>query len=135
MVFVRDFVMNGEYAIIKNFLLKTLYLQGSEKKIDRFKLGKDVMPTSFIVIHYPVKKIDSLEADFGGRAIGRVTPVDSGFWWIILLHAYTKATGNATLAESQGHLNVKREYISFSLSVFLKESTHSQPCYMQMDVP
>lgn len=92
--------MNGESAIVKNFLLKTLYLQGSEKKIDRFKLGKGVMPASFKVIHDPVKEIDSLEADFGGSAIGRVTPVDSGFWWIILLHAYTKATGDATLAET-----------------------------------
>ncbi|CDY63210.1 BnaA05g34980D, partial [Brassica napus] len=46
-VFVRDFVpsalaflMNGESDIVKHFLLKTLQLQDSEKRVDRFKLGK-----------------------------------------------------------------------------------------------
>ena len=29
-------------------------------------------------------------AYFGESAIGRVAPVDYEFWWIILLHAYTK---------------------------------------------
>ncbi|KAG9156804.1 hypothetical protein Leryth_019497 [Lithospermum erythrorhizon] len=59
-VFVRDFVpsalaflMNGEPDIVKNFLLKTLQLQGWEKRIDRFKLGDGVMPASFKVLHDP----------------------------------------------------------------------------------
>ncbi|KAG6510806.1 hypothetical protein ZIOFF_028845 [Zingiber officinale] len=106
-VFVRDFVpsamaflMNGENDIVKNFLLKTLHLQGWEKRIDRFKLGEGVMPASFKVRHDPIRKNDNLTADFGESAIGRVAPVDSGFWWIILLRAYTKATGDMTLAES-----------------------------------
>ncbi|KAJ6920869.1 alkaline/neutral invertase CINV2-like [Populus alba x Populus x berolinensis] len=38
-------------------------------------------------------------ADFGESAIGRVAPVDSEFWWIILLRAYTKSTGDSSLAE------------------------------------
>jgi hypothetical protein len=38
-------------------------------------------------------------ADFGESAIGRVAPVDSGFWWIILLRAYTKSTGDHSLAD------------------------------------
>ncbi|XP_031113163.1 probable alkaline/neutral invertase D [Ipomoea triloba] len=106
-VFVRDFVpsalaflMNGEPEIVKNFLLKTLQLQGSEKRIDRFKLGEGVMPASFKVRHDPVRKTDTVIADFGESAIGRVAPVDSGFWWIILLRAYTKSTGDMTLAET-----------------------------------
>lgn len=105
-VFVRDFVpsalaflMNGEPDIVKNFLLKTLILQGWEKKIDRFKLGEGAMPASFKVLHDPVRKLDTLVADFGESAIGRVAPVDSGFWWIILLRAYTKSTGDLSLAE------------------------------------
>ncbi|CAA3026212.1 probable alkaline/neutral invertase D [Olea europaea var. sylvestris] len=105
-VFVRDFVpsalaflMNGEPDIVKNFLLKTLQLQGWEKKIDRFKLGEGAMPASFKVLHDPVRKTDSVVADFGESAIGRVAPVDSGFWWIILLRAYTKSTGDLSLAE------------------------------------
>ncbi|MQL78256.1 hypothetical protein Taro_010683 [Colocasia esculenta] len=106
-VFVRDFVpsalaflMNGEPDIVKNFLLKTLHLQGWEKRIDRFKLGEGAMPASFKVLHDPVRKMDTLIADFGESAIGRVAPVDSGFWWIILLRAYTKSTGDLSLAET-----------------------------------
>ncbi|KAJ1686169.1 hypothetical protein LUZ63_017559 [Rhynchospora breviuscula] len=106
-VFVRDFVpsalaflMNGEYDIVKNFLLKTLQLQSWEKKIDRFKLGEGVMPASFKVLHDSNKKIDTIMADFGESAIGRVAPVDSGFWWIILLRAYTRSTGDSTLSET-----------------------------------
>lgn len=106
-VFVRDFVpsalaflMNGEPDIVKNFLLKTLQLQGWEKRIDRFKLGEGAMPASFKVLHDPVRKTDTIIADFGESAIGRVAPVDSGFWWIILLRAYTKSTGDHTLAET-----------------------------------
>ncbi|KAK4391236.1 Alkaline/neutral invertase CINV2 [Sesamum angolense] len=106
-VFVRDFVpsalaflMNGEPDIVKNFLLKTLQLQGWEKRIDRFKLGEGAMPASFKVLHDPVRKSDTIIADFGESAIGRVAPVDSGFWWIILLRAYTKSTGDLSLAET-----------------------------------
>ncbi|KAL6010632.1 Alkaline/neutral invertase cinv2 [Asimina triloba] len=106
-VFVRDFVpsalaflINGEHEIVKNFLMKTVYLQGWEKRIDRFKLGEGAMPASFKVLKDPVRKVDTLVADFGESAIGRVAPVDSGFWWIILLRAYTKATGDLSLAET-----------------------------------
>ncbi|CAI0382703.1 unnamed protein product [Linum tenue] len=77
--------MNGEYEIVKNFLLKTLHFQSWEKTVDHFKLGEGVMPASFKVIHKPEKNIETLIADFGETAIGRVAPVDSGFWWIILL--------------------------------------------------
>ncbi|TXG64729.1 hypothetical protein EZV62_011723 [Acer yangbiense] len=105
-VFVRDFVpsalaflMNGEPDIVKNFLVKTLRLQSWEKKIDRFQLGEGVMPASFKVLHDPVRNTETLMADFGESAIGRVAPVDSGFWWIILLRAYTKSTGDSSLAE------------------------------------
>lgn len=85
------FLMNGEYDIVKNFLLKTLQLQSWEKKIDRFKLGEGVMPASFKVLHDSNRKTDTILADFGESAIGRVAPVDSGFWWIILLRAYTRS--------------------------------------------
>ncbi|KAL0348462.1 UNVERIFIED_CONTAM: putative alkaline/neutral invertase B [Sesamum angustifolium] len=105
-VFVRDFVpsalaflMNGEPDIVKNFILKTLRLQSWEKKVDRFHLGAGVMPASFKVLHDPIRNTETLIADFGESAIGRVAPVDSGFWWIILLRAYTKSTGDTSLAE------------------------------------
>ncbi|KAG9142488.1 hypothetical protein Leryth_016998 [Lithospermum erythrorhizon] len=93
------FLMNGEPEIVKQFILKNLRLQSWEKKIDRFQLGEGVMPASFKVLHDPVRNTETLVADFGETAIGRVAPVDSGFWWIILLRAYTKSTGDASLAE------------------------------------
>ena len=93
------FLMNGEHEVVKNFILKTIHLQSWEKRIDQFKLGEGAMPASFKVIHKPEKNIETLIADFGESAIGRVAPVDCGFWWIILLRAYTKSTGDSSLAE------------------------------------
>ncbi|XP_047979040.1 probable alkaline/neutral invertase F [Salvia hispanica] len=107
-VFVRDFVPSGlaclmrndaDVEIVKNFLLKTLHLQGWEKRIDNFTLGEGVMPASFKVIQDPIRQKEVLQADFGGSAIGRVAPVDSGFWWIILLRSYTKCTHDYSLSE------------------------------------
>ncbi|KAI5076228.1 hypothetical protein GOP47_0008293 [Adiantum capillus-veneris] len=106
-VFVRYFVpsalaflMNGKLEIVKNFLLKALRLQSNwEKRIDNFSLGKGAMRASFKVLHDPIRNNDKIMADFGESAIGRVAPVDSGFWWIILLRAYTKSTGDQSLAE------------------------------------
>jgi len=101
--FVRDFVssalvflMSGKADIVRNFLVETLTLQGSEKQMDYFYAGRGLMPASFKVVtaegrHY-------LVADFGEHAIGRVTPVDSCLWWVILLRAYVKATGDLDLA-------------------------------------
>ncbi|KAL7158938.1 hypothetical protein ABFS83_02G176800 [Erythranthe nasuta] len=107
-VFVRDFFpsalaclmkTNPDSDVVKNFLLKTLHLQGWEKRIDNFTLGEGVMPASFKVFHDPVRQKEVLQADFGGSAIGRVAPVDSGFWWIILLRSYTKRTHDYSLSE------------------------------------
>ncbi len=112
--FIRDFVpsglaflMQGEREIVRNFLEFTLGLQcdygglkegeglfgevretWQEKElfIDGIRLGQGLMPASF-----EVTSNQEIEPDFGQRAIGRVTPVDSGLWWIILLRAYEKA--------------------------------------------
>ncbi|KAK4437697.1 putative alkaline/neutral invertase B [Sesamum alatum] len=122
-VFVRDFVpsalaflMNGEPEIVKNFILKTLRLQSWEKRIDRFQLGEGVMPASFKVLHDPTRNTETLIADFGESAIGRVAPVDSGFWWIILLRAYTKSTGDTSLAERPECQKGMRLILSLCLS-------------------
>jgi hypothetical protein len=54
------------------------------------------MPASFKVESKPGQQY--LTADFGHHAIGRVPPVDSCFWWILLLRAYVKSTGDIALA-------------------------------------
>ncbi|MCL7030760.1 hypothetical protein MKW94_001653 [Papaver nudicaule] len=105
-VFVRDFVpsglaylMNGDPEIVKNFLVETIQLQSWVKTSDKFNLSSAAMPASFKVLK-PDGKPEIICPDFGECAIGRVSPVDSGFWWIILLHAYTKSTEDSSLAES-----------------------------------
>lgn len=122
-VFVRDFVpsalaflMNNETDIVKNFLLKTLHLQSSEKMVDRFKLGAGAMPASFKVDRNKNRNTETLVADFGESAIGRVAPVDSGFWWIILLRAYTKYTGDVSLSESPDCQKCMRLILNLCLS-------------------
>ncbi|KAI3717628.1 hypothetical protein L1987_69365 [Smallanthus sonchifolius] len=110
-VFIRDFVpsalaflLNGEGEIVKNFLLHTLQLQSWEKTVDCHSPGQGLMPASFKVRSVsldgrPGEFEDVLDPDFGESAIGRVAPVDSGLWWIILLRAYGKITGDYTLQE------------------------------------
>ncbi|EXB94375.1 hypothetical protein L484_005970 [Morus notabilis] len=110
-VFIRDFVpsalaflLNGEPEIVKNFLLHTLQLQSWEKTVDCHSPGQGLMPASFKVRTVPLDGSDGafeeiLDPDFGESAIGRVAPVDSGLWWIILLRAYGKITGDYALQE------------------------------------
>ena len=108
-VFVRDFVpsalaflMKGEGEIVRNFLLYTLQLQSWEKTVDCYSPGQGLMPASFKVRTSPLEEDkfeEVLDPDFGESAIGRVAPVDSGLWWIILLRAYGKITGDYSFQE------------------------------------
>ncbi|KAK6143836.1 hypothetical protein DH2020_024184 [Rehmannia glutinosa] len=108
-VFIRDFVpsafaflLKGEGEIVRNFLLHTLQLQSWEKTVDCYSPGQGLMPASFKVriVGLDDNKFEEvLDPDFGESAIGRVAPVDSGLWWIILLRAYVKLTGDHALQE------------------------------------
>ncbi|KAL6652838.1 hypothetical protein ACP70R_011763 [Stipagrostis hirtigluma subsp. patula] len=110
-VFIRDFVpsgvaflLKGEYDIVRNFILHTLQLQSWEKTMDCHSPGQGLMPTSFKVRVIPIEGDDDaieevLDPDFGEAAIGRVAPVDSGLWWIILLRAYGKCSGDLSVQE------------------------------------
>ncbi|KAL3620679.1 hypothetical protein CASFOL_035591 [Castilleja foliolosa] len=108
-VFIRDFVpsafaflLKGDKEIVKNFLLHTLQLQSWEKTVDCYSPGQGLMPASFkvrVVALDGNKFEEVLDPDFGESAIGRVAPVDSGLWWIILLRAYGKLTGDYALQE------------------------------------
>lgn len=101
--FVRDFVssaliflMHGKTEMVRNFLVETLALQNEPKQMDCFNAGQGLMPASFKVATSYGEQY--LTADFGEHAIARVTPVDSSLWWLILLRAYVKATGEIALA-------------------------------------
>ena len=100
--FIRDFVpvalvflIQGKTDIIYNFLVETVTLQKQERRIDCYQPPPGLMPASFKVESKGGKQY--LDADFGDQAIGRVTPIDSCLWWIILLRAYTKAVGDLSL--------------------------------------
>jgi Alkaline and neutral invertase len=101
--FVRDFVpaalvflIQGRPEIVRNFLVAVLELQIRERRMDCFQPGQGLLPASFKV---EVRDgVESLIGDFGEQAIARVAPIDSCFWWLIVLRAYVKATGDLSLA-------------------------------------
>ncbi|MGB2926362.1 MAG: glycoside hydrolase 100 family protein [Limnothrix sp.] len=101
--FTRDFavsafvfLMQGKTDIVRNFLKLTLTLQNHERQLDCFKPGTGLMPASFKIEKRGDQEL--IIPDFGEQAIARVTPVDSCLWWLILLRAYVRKTGDATLA-------------------------------------
>ena len=103
--FTRDFavsalalLMQGKSDIVRNFLQLTLALQHHERQLDCFKPGTGLMPASFKVETREGKSF--VIPDFGEHAIARVTPIDSCFWWLILLRAYVKVTGDQELAQT-----------------------------------
>ena len=125
-VFMRDFIPSALAFLMK----ETARLQSREKMVDLFKLGQGVMPASFKVHHCnPTQKTESLLADFGETAIGRVAPADSGLWWITLLRAYTKWTGDNSLAEST---NCQRA-MHLILRLCLSEGCDTSPALLCAD--
>ncbi|MEA5583513.1 glycoside hydrolase 100 family protein [Nodularia harveyana UHCC-0300] len=101
--FIRDFVpsallflIKGKYDIVRNFLEETLKLQPKKGLFDAYIPGQGLIPGSFKVVSK--NGYDTLEPDFGEHAIGKVTPVDSCLWWVILLYAYVKATKDIRFA-------------------------------------
>jgi len=102
--FTRDFavcglafLLRGETAIVRHFLTALVELQTQEKHMDCFRAGQGLMPASFSI--HQQQDQDVLVPDFGEQAIARVAPVDAVFWWLILLRAYTQASGDNTLAQ------------------------------------
>ncbi len=59
---------------------------------------------------------ERLVADFGEHAIARVAPVDSGFWWLLILQAYVRTTGDSSLAERDDVQRAIRAVLDLSLS-------------------
>lgn len=119
--FVRDFVPSalafliaGKAEIVRNFLIETLGLQSCEKRLDCFQPGQGLMPASFKVDFSGNEEI--LVADFGEQAIGRVTPVDSSLWWLILLRAYVRATKDVSLAYQEEFQHAIRAILDLCLT-------------------
>jgi len=102
--FVRDFIpsalvflADGRSDIVKNFLETVLTLRTRRRLVAGHEIQPGVMPASFRVVNEHGQ--EHVQADFGERAIGRVAPVDSMMWWIILLNIYEKSTGDKELSQ------------------------------------
>lgn len=102
--FVRDFAVSalaflarGRHDVVRNFLLRLVELQSHREGYHCFEPGAGLMPASFVLVEGD-DGAQWLEADFGQNSIARVTPVDSGFWWLLLLRAYVRASGDRDLA-------------------------------------
>lgn len=98
-IFTRDFfvsalafLLNDKFEIVKNFLSVTADLQATNNSKDCFQARQGLMPASFKTVQEDGE--ERLVADFGKQAIGRVTPVDSSLWWLILLRLYYNCSGD-----------------------------------------
>ena len=105
--FVRDFfvsatvfLVDGQTDIVRNFLSTIVDLRSQEKTWAGHERQPGVMPASFHVGE-DVQGNPGLIADFGERAIGRVAPVDSMMWWVLLLHCYVCITGDRAFVERE----------------------------------
>ena len=132
--FIRDFVpaalvflIQGKTDIVYNFLLATVGLQKQKRRVDCYEPATGLMPASFKVESLQDKQY--LHADFGDKAIGRVTPIDSCLWWIILLRAYVKATGDKSIAQRKSF----QEALNFILEICLGPQFEMTPTLLVPD--
>lgn len=132
--FVRDFVpsaivflLSGKHDIVRNFLVTVMHLGGHQTVMKGHKRSMGLMPASFHVVTENGK--EEVIADFGDRAIGRVTPVDSAMWWMIVLRAYVVASGDRTFAERDD----VQQCIKYILDLYLRERFESSPTLLVPD--
>lgn len=132
--FVRDFavsalafLMHGETKIVRNFLTIMVELQGKVKYMNCFMAGKGLMPASFKIVKSD--GIPQLEADFGEKSIARVSPVDSGLWWLIILRAYVRASGDTMLVKQPAF----QQAITLTLELFLESRFDMRPTLLVSD--
>lgn len=132
--FVRDFVpsamvflMTGRHEIVRNFLEIVMRLRGHQHVMKGHKRSMGLMPASFHVIKENGE--EQVVADFGDRAIGRVTPVDSAMWWVILLRAYVVVTDDREFAQSEE----VQKCITAILELYLRERFESSPTLLVPD--
>ena len=132
--FIRDFVpsalvflADGRTDIVRNFLKTVLTLRTRERIVAGHEIQPGVMPASFRVQETADGEI--LQADFGEKAIGRVAPVDSMMWWVIILYIYTESTGDHALAKSDEFQDAIRQI----LHLCLKDSFEVSPALLVPD--
>nr|WP_218082060.1 glycoside hydrolase 100 family protein [Anthocerotibacter panamensis] len=103
-VFIRDnipvmifLLLDGKGEVVRNFLDTCLNLQSTRLQT------AGIFPTSFFVQN------GKLVADYGQRAIGRVSSADATLWWPILAYIYVQHTGDKAWArEPKVQIGLKR---------------------------
>jgi hypothetical protein len=133
--FVRDFIpsalvflSDGRPEIVSNFLQTVLALRTRKRLAAGHEIQPGVMPASFRVMHDEHGE-EFVQADFGERAIGRVAPVDSMMWWLILLYIYEKNTGDSSLAKKPEFQNTMEQI----LHLCLRDSFEVSPALLVPD--
>lgn len=130
--FVRDFVpsafvflMDGKTEIVRNFLQLVVELCGQQGVMAGHRRAPGLMPASFRV------RPDGggVSADFGDLAIGRVAPVDSAMWWMLLLRVYVLTTGDVEFARRPQC----QEAMRAALELYLQESFETSPAMLVPD--
>jgi len=132
--FIRDFVpsalaflMDGDTQIVKNFLTTVMQVRYQQHVMKGHKRSLGLMPASFKVI--TTDHDEQIIADFGDRAIGRVTPVDSSMWWMFLLKAYVTTTDDWQFVQSED----VQVCIKQILDLYLRERFESSPTFIAPD--
>lgn len=132
--FVRDFIpsafvflMDGKNEIVKNFLRLVVQLLTQQSVMAGHERAPGLMPASFRVVKDTEQH--HVLADFGDRAIGRVAPVDSAMWWMILLRAYVVSTGDLELSKEP----LIQASMRATLLLYLKESFETSPSMLVPD--
>ena len=132
--FIRDFVpsalaflLDGNTNIVKNFLTTVMQVRYQQHVMKGHKRSLGLMPASFKVIN--TDQEEQVIADFGDRAIGRVTPVDSSMWWMFLLKAYVTTTDDWQFVHSED----VQECIKEILDLYLRERFESSPTLLVPD--
>ena len=121
-VFMRDFavsavalLLRGEHSIVRSFLRTSATLQSKEQHFDCFHAARGMLPASFKLLEGSNGR-EQIVPDYGNRAIGRVTPMDSAFWWLYVLHAYTRASGDEHFAQTAEIQETIRLILQFALT-------------------
>lgn len=132
--FVRDFVpsalvylLDGQVEIVRDFLQTVLELRHQQERWAGHEPAPGVMPASFKVV--TDGEGERLVADFGDHAIGRVAPVDSMLWWMILLKAYVTVSGDADFARQSDVQRGMRQI----LELLLKDRLEVAPTLLVPD--
>lgn len=98
----RDFAVaaapllaRGEHELVRGFLTTLRSLQAQDHHLDCVRPSPGLMPASFRID--PAEDGERVVADYGQRAIARVAPVDAALWWLLVLRAYRRSSGDETL--------------------------------------